>query len=51
MWVFALLFFVLMGGDYASMYCCLSELVVDNEWEKAFQQKMKLRKDEAEKTS
>ena len=46
MWVFWLVFFVLMAVVITLMYCCLIRAsVVD----KAFQQKMKLRKDEAEK--
>lgn len=50
MWVFWLVFFVLMAVVITLMYCCLIRAsVVDNEMEKAFQQKMKLRKDEAEK--
>ena len=50
MWVFWLVFFVLMAVVITLMYCCLIRAsVVDDEMEKAFQQKMKLRKDEAEK--
>lgn len=52
MWVFWLVFFVLMAVVITLMYCCLIRAsVVDDEMEKAFQQKMKLRKDEAEKMS
>lgn len=48
MWVFWLVFFVLMAVVITLMYCCLIRAsVVDDEMEKAFQQKMKLRKDEA----
>ena len=43
MWVFWLVFFVLMA------VVITRASVVDDEMEKAFQQKMKLRKDEAEK--
>ena len=50
MWVFWLVFFVLMAVVITLMYCCLIRAsVVDDEMEKAFQQKMKLRTDEAEK--
>ena len=50
MWVFWLVFFVLMAVVITLMYCCLIRAsVVDDEMEKAFQQKMKLRKDEAGK--
>ena len=46
MWVFWLVFFVLMAVVITLMYCCLIRAsVVDDEMEKAFQQKMKLRKD------
>ena len=38
------------GSGDSLMYCCLIRAsMVDDEMEKAFQQKMKLRKDEAEK--
>lgn len=45
MWVFWLVFFVLMAVVITLMYCCLIRAsVVDDEMEKAFQQKMKLLK-------
>ena len=47
MWVFWLVFFALVAVVITLMYCCLIRAsVVDDEMEKAFQQKMKLRKDE-----
>ena len=50
MWVFWLVFFVLMAVVITLMYCCLIRAsVVDDEMAKAFQQTLKLRKDEAEK--
>lgn len=50
MWIFWLMFFVLVAVVITLMYCCLIRAsMVDDEMEKAFQQKMKLREDEAEK--
>ena len=49
MWVIWLVILVLMAEVITIMYCCLIRAsVVDDEMEKAFQQKMKLRKEEAE---
>ena len=50
MWVFWLVFWILLAVVIILMYCCLVRAgKMDDEMEKAFQQKMKLRKDEAEK--
>ena len=50
MWIFWLMFFVLVAVVITLMYCCLIRASMgDDEMEKEFQQKMKLRKDEAEK--
>ena len=50
MWIFWLMFFVLVAVVITLMYCCLIRAsMVDDEMEKEFEQKMKLRKDEAEK--
>ena len=50
MWIFWLMFIVLVAVVITLMYCCLIRAsMVDDEMEKEFQQKMKLRKDEAEK--
>ncbi len=47
MWIFWLMFFVLVAVVITLMYCFLIRAsMVDDEMEKAFQQKMKLRKDE-----
>ena len=50
MWIFWPMFFVLVAVVITLMYSCLIRAsMVDDEMEKEFQQKMKLRKDEAEK--
>ena len=50
MWIFWLMFFVLVAVVITLMYCCLIRAsMVDDEMEKEFQQKMKLRNDDAEK--
>ena len=49
MWIFWLMFFVLVAVVITLMYCCLIRAsMVDDEMEKAFQQKMKLRKENTE---
>ena len=50
MWIFWPMFFVLVAVVITLMYSCLIRAsMVDDEMEKEFQQKMKLRKDDAEK--
>ena len=50
MWHFWLFFWILLAVVIILMYCCLVRAgKMDDEMEKEFQQKMKLRKDEAEK--